>query len=380
MGWSGLLAVLMVGVHLHADELFLDKPFQFGKKANVVYGTGDCGYPVVTGKLNLSLNIYYPTGNIPNYLPGMVFIHGGGFTNGTKDDVDIVNFCTNYAARGYVTVSINYRLQQDNPAAEPGPMPTLVALGRAVNAAAQDAAKTIRWLKANAATYRVDTNRMVVGGGSAGSTTAMLAAYQSASVIGSNTAVNAVIDCWGSLSGNETLITATSPPICIYHGDADTIDPISNSYAITNQCGQVGLPYLFMPIPGAGHSCWSDIWNGTVNGKTRDRWGAEFLYDQLNLAGLATNTLTVISGLGQTVPPVGVNYFPAASLVTNSVVTPVVIGTSQYTCMGWSMTGSTPASGPSQSFVMTLTNNATLTWLWQTNPWVNLEASGNYIQ
>jgi hypothetical protein len=53
------------------------------------------------------------------------------------------------------------------------------------------------------------------------------------------------------------------------------------------------------------------------------------------------------------------------------------VGGTQVTCLGWTMTGNTPASGTSNSFVMTQTNNATLTWLWKTNFWLATHTSGS---
>jgi hypothetical protein len=41
------------------------------------------------------------------------------------------------------------------------------------------------------------------------------------------------------------------------------------------------------------------------------------------------------------------------------------------------MTGNAPASGTTNSFPMTQTNNATLTWLWRTNFWLATHASGS---
>ena len=81
---------------------------------------------------------------------------------------------------------------------------------------------------------------------------------------------------------------------------------------------------------------------------------------------LPTSTITVYSVYGQTIPPVGTNSLVSSNTyvcaVTNS---PVPVGTTtQYVCTGWTMTGNQPTNGSGTNFTLTITNNATLTWLW----------------
>jgi len=78
--------------------------------------------------------------------------------------------------------------------------------------------------------------------------------------------------------------------------------------------------------------------------------------------------LTVFSDLGTGTPWAGAHTNFYGTVLTNSVTTPVVQGGTQYVCAGWTMSGNDPTRGQSNSLVMTLTNNAALTWLWTTNP------------
>ena len=82
--------------------------------------------------------------------PAIVCIHGGGFRAGTRDGYD--RLCVTLAQHGYVAVTITYRL---SPAAQ-------------FPAAVQDCKAAVRWLRANAAKYRVDPARIGATGGSAG--------------------------------------------------------------------------------------------------------------------------------------------------------------------------------------------------------------------
>src|SRR5690349_3163199 len=60
----------------------------------------------------LLMDVYTPAGDTVTARPAIVFIHGGGFKGGSK--ANDVTDATEYAERGFVTVSINYRLDKDN--------------------------------------------------------------------------------------------------------------------------------------------------------------------------------------------------------------------------------------------------------------------------
>ena len=45
--------------------------------------------------------------------PVVVFMHGGGFRSGDKQDDNVVIYATELTMRGYAVVSINYRLTAD---------------------------------------------------------------------------------------------------------------------------------------------------------------------------------------------------------------------------------------------------------------------------
>jgi acetyl esterase/lipase len=77
-------------------------------------------------------------------------IHGGGFRAGTRDGYD--DLCKRLAARGYVAATITYRLAPTHQ----------------FPAAVHDCKAAVRWLRANAAKYNIDPDRIGVTGGSAG--------------------------------------------------------------------------------------------------------------------------------------------------------------------------------------------------------------------
>ena len=87
----------------YRDQVFSS----YDLSSNVSYGTAPDrnGNPV-----NLILDLYTPTGDTATGRPAIVFVHGGGFIGGTKTSGPAVTMAQSFAKRGYVTVSINYRL------------------------------------------------------------------------------------------------------------------------------------------------------------------------------------------------------------------------------------------------------------------------------
>ncbi len=98
---------------------------------------------------HLQLNLARPkTGDCP--CPAVICIHGGGFRGGQRDGYD--GLCIKLAERGYVAATISYRL----------------APKYQFPAAVHDTKAAVRWMRANAKTYKVDPSKIGVTGGSAG--------------------------------------------------------------------------------------------------------------------------------------------------------------------------------------------------------------------
>lgn len=87
-------------------------------------------------------------------------------------------------------------------------------------------------------------------------------------------------------------------------------------------------------------------------------------------------SLLVASGYGSPTPAVGTTSNAWGTVVTCSVAN-VTSGTTQYECTGWTGTGSVPASGSSNSVVVTLEEDSSITWNWRTNYWLEVSVSGS---
>ncbi len=86
--------------------------------------------------------------------------------------------------------------------------------------------------------------------------------------------------------------------------------------------------------------------------------------------------LTIQSRYGIGSPPAGVHTNWRGAILTNTMGASAAQGETQYVCAGWTLTGHDPASGVSTQLVMTVSNHATLTWLWTTNYRLTAAADG----
>lgn len=108
---------------------------------------------IPTDQGNLRIDEYRPVNSETKVLPAYLLLHGGSFRLGEVDELINVAFCSQRAARsGYAVYSLEYRLAPEHP----------------FPAALDDAAAALRWLHSQPSLLRINQERIVVGGVSAG--------------------------------------------------------------------------------------------------------------------------------------------------------------------------------------------------------------------
>jgi acetyl esterase/lipase len=206
------------------------------------------------------------------------------------------------AARGFVAVTVSYRLV---PAAR---FPAQI----------EDCKAAVRWLRANAAKYHIDPDRIAAGGYSAGGHLACLLGVtdKDDGLEGSgghpeqSSKVQAVIDLFGPVdltTGDWTpevedgvlkpLLGANLkdkpdvyrrasplayirkdrpvPPFLVMHGTDDRIVSINQSRALVERLREVGAKHRYVEMKGEGHGWFGAKLTGTVE------QAVEFLRDNL---------------------------------------------------------------------------------------------------
>ena len=220
------------------------------------------------------LDLYLPE-KLQGRLPVIVWIHGGAWRAGSKEDCPAVPL----AAKGYAVASVDYRLSQH----------------AVFPAQIEDCKAAIRWLRANAARYHLDPVRIGAWGASAGGhLVALLGTTGNVKELEGNgenldqsSRVQCVVDWFGradlttASSQNNPDVTASvsqllggpvdenkdkaakaSPmtyvaksaaPFLIMHGDKDQRVPLKQSELLAGALKKAGGEVTLQVVEGAGH-------------------------------------------------------------------------------------------------------------------------------
>lgn len=197
----------------------------------------------------LTLDVYQPAGGPAGLRPAILWIHGGGFKPGTdKRQKYVVTLATEFTARGYVSVAADYRVREHPE------LDRIATLRDAVD----DCRAALAWVRAHRDVYRIDDNRLVVAGGSAGGMIGFsLVALENAEAARANgRGIRAFVDLWGS--PNEALklaaVDGRFPPTIIVHGTKDENVPFSQSEDLAAALKASDVKHQLLPIPGAPHT------------------------------------------------------------------------------------------------------------------------------
>jgi acetyl esterase/lipase len=291
----GLTTLLSVVSALPAAEPAREVAIERG----LVFGKG--------GSIDLKLDLARPKDG-PGPYPGIVCIHGGAWRLGTPSFLSTTlpplngkSVIENLAARGYVAVTISYRLVPD------AKFPAQI----------EDCKAAVRWLRANATKYNIDPDHIAACGYSAGGHLACLLGVTDKADglegVGGHpeqsSKVHAVVDLFGPtdltspdwhpdaeagvlapliggrLKDQPEQFRRASPlcyirkdrelpPFLIMHGTADPIVNINQSKKLVEKLQELGVKHRYIEMKGEGHG-----WFGTKLAETLDVT-ADFLGEQ----------------------------------------------------------------------------------------------------
>ena len=241
------------------------------------------------GGIDLKLDLYQARGSAPT--PTLIYIHGGGWTNGSKES-SALTFLP-YLEMGWSVVNVEYRM------ADVAHAP----------AAVEDCRCALRWIYRNAERYNFDVSRIVVTGNSAGGhlalTTGMVTAdagldrqcpgdrnrsWSTGTTSMAELEVAAIINWYGitdvvglmqgppGSSGNFTeawlgsrsdradvaarvspltYVRPGLPPVLTIHGEADPIVPHDHAVRLHQALDTARVPNQLVTIPDGGHGGFS---------------------------------------------------------------------------------------------------------------------------
>ena len=229
------------------------------------------------GDQSLKLDLHLPEKPAP---PLIVFVHGGAWRAGSKNDMPLGGL----VQRGFAVASVDYRLSTVAP----------------FPAQAHDIKAAIRFLRAHASEYGFDASRIVIAGSSAGGHLAALVGVTNGNAelegtVGGNlkesSAVQGIVSLFGAsnlttilaqstphglsvrvpalqlllggqpaekpdlarLASPVAHVDAQDPPLLLIHGDADPQMPPEQSQELKRAYESTGRPVQLEVIHGGKH-------------------------------------------------------------------------------------------------------------------------------
>ena len=270
-----------------SDLRYIDSLFDVSTTSNVEYQQARAYGSLLNQAY--TMDIYEPVGDTITYRPLMVFQFGGGFLIGDKLLPPAPAYCSYWAERGYVAVSIDYRLGFSATSEE--------SAERAVYRAVQDLQAALRYLSEFRNDYGIDTGNIIVSGNSAGAFTTLHSTfmeeaqappsyagvgigldsddlggiYESGNNYWNNeeVKVQGIIANWGAILDTSFIGDAADDivPTILFHGTEDNAVPyetgqpfsspffpnVFGSVPIAQRLSNTAIPYKFVPLIGAGH-------------------------------------------------------------------------------------------------------------------------------
>lgn len=226
--------------------------------------------------LNLLMDVQIPLSRGKRH-PLVIYVPGGGFMMAAKEQA--LNLRTYVADAGFVVASVQYRTMLNGATFRDG---------------IADVKSAIRYLRAHAQLYDIDTGRVAVWGESAGGYLAAMVgvtngvkSFEVGNDLDQESDVQAVVDKFGPsdvskiaadfdpqlrasyqannpflpyLEGNAataanplTYIKATAPPFLIFHGSQDRLVSPSQTLLLHNALAAAGVRSTRYVLEGAGH-------------------------------------------------------------------------------------------------------------------------------
>lgn len=224
----------------------------------------------------LKMDLYPPTGSPQDGpTPAVVYVHGGGWMQGDKNEGSGAGIYPLLQRSGFLVAAINYRLAPQYK------FPAQII----------DVKCAVRYLRANAAAYNIDPQRIGAVGGSAGGhlvallgVTTAEAGWDTGEYADQSSRVQAVVDMFGptdltqlpltanrglgkevfGLTGRNdplllayspvTYITPDDPPFLILHGDQDELVPLQQSQILYERLQAAGVPAELVVVKNAMHA------------------------------------------------------------------------------------------------------------------------------
>ena len=208
---------------------------------------------ILRREVPLHMDIYQPQGDYQGNRPVIVLLHAGAFIAGDKRDELVSTLAEDYARRGFVVASVNYRLGY---IFLPGRYSNLE---RAMYTAIQDVRAALRYLSYHHKRLGIDPDMVFLGGHSAGGILSLKTTFMEESEVWPSArgsvfrlqsdlncldcstnelhgpfSIKGVINMWGAVDDVNIIKKHNQVPVLSIHGDADLVVPYGYNLPFTN--------------------------------------------------------------------------------------------------------------------------------------------------
>lgn len=249
-----------------AQQRFTEDIFKLKKTETATYANKD-------GEA-LKLDIYQPAKDTMQQRPVIIFMHGGGFSGGTRTNPAEVKFAETAAKKGYVAVQISYRLTRKGESfgcdyQASGKIETF-------KLAAEDFMDAVNFMVKNKEEYRIDSSKIIVGGSSAGAEAVLNAVYNEHLMLKDlskykNFDFTGVFSLAGALVDAKYITKENAVPGVFFHGTEDNLVPyatgphhwcdrnkpgyiiLDGSKTITEKLKELNTSYMLYSFKGGKH-------------------------------------------------------------------------------------------------------------------------------
>lgn len=205
--------------------------------------------------------------------PCVIFVFGGGFVGGSRDNDSNASYMRRLAEMGYVSIAIDYRLGLTNVkgAEDMNPMEFINLFGNTIAMAVEDLFDATNFVLDNSVGWNIDREQVIANGSSAGAITILQAEYDICTdgalskKLPDNFNYAGIIAFAGAIfSTDGDLKWQKKPaPIQMFHGNGDSNVPYDKIemfnlgfYGSSHIAGQLQVmqsPYYFYDVNNGAH-------------------------------------------------------------------------------------------------------------------------------
>ncbi|MTI19826.1 alpha/beta hydrolase [Fulvivirga sp. RKSG066] len=193
---------------------------------------------------DLQMDIYQPYDDDISQRAVLVYVHGGGFAGGKRDEPKIITFCEDMARRGLVVVSMSYTLTMRGQSfgcnqLAGNKLATFKQVGQEIGAA-------VAYLHEHRSELRLDMGNIVLSGSSAGAEAVLHAAYwpETKKALPTDFTYGGVISMAGAIFDLQLINKRSAIPTQLFHGTCDNLVPYGS--APHHYCDEGNPGYLML--------------------------------------------------------------------------------------------------------------------------------------